>query len=162
MSWGDAAGRLRHGRRCAPGAGPLRVRDGSVRPEHVEGTFAGDAFVVYAGPGDDLGRARAVGYADLSAQRRGDASYGGSVYQLANGKTARLDDAKGPPYAVVADAGTGDDGQCRIYAYAPLDEAALKRLPLHRASAAIVSASSRCSLASAPSRSKSFTSGTRT
>ena len=54
VSWVDAAGRLRHGRRCAPGAGPLRVRDGSVRPEHVEGTFAGDAFVVYAGPGDDL------------------------------------------------------------------------------------------------------------
>ena len=81
-----------------------------------------------AGPGDDLGRALAVGYADLIAQRRGDASYGGAVYQLANGKTARLDDAKGPPYAVVADAGTGDDGQCRIYAYAPLDEAAVAAL----------------------------------
>ncbi|KAH8094378.1 helicase [Aureococcus anophagefferens] len=81
-----------------------------------------------AGPGDDLGRALAVGYADLIAQRRGDASYGGSVYQLANGKTARLDDAEGPPYVVVADAGTGDDGRCRIYAYAPLDEAAVAAL----------------------------------
>ena len=37
VSWVDAAGRLRHGRRCAPGAGPLRVRDGSVRPPLTDG-----------------------------------------------------------------------------------------------------------------------------
>ena len=70
------------------------------------------------GPGDALGAALAVGFRDLIAQRRGDASYGGTVYLLANGKTARLDAADGPEFIVVADAGTGDDGQCRIYAYA--------------------------------------------
>ena len=72
------------------------------------------------GPGDALGAALAVGFRDLIAQRRGDASYGGTVYLLANGKTARLDAADGPEFIVVADAGTGDDGQCRIYAYASI------------------------------------------
>ena len=72
------------------------------------------------GPGDALGAALAVGFRDLIAQRRGDASYGGTVYLLANGKTARLDAADGPEFIVVADAGTGDDGQCRIYAYATI------------------------------------------
>lgn len=71
--------------------------------------------------GDALGAALAVGFRDLIAQRRGDASYGGTVYLLANGKTARLDSADGPDFLVVADAGTGDDGQCRIYAYATID-----------------------------------------
>ena len=38
------------------------------------------------GTGDALGAALAVGFRDLIAQRRGDASYGGTVYLLANGK----------------------------------------------------------------------------
>ena len=80
----------------------------------------------------DLGAALAKGFPDLIAQKRGRASYGGVVYQLANGKTARLDDAASasaaspPEFAVVADAGTGDDGQCRIYAYAPLSREAVE------------------------------------
>uniref|UniRef100_A0A7S4E7K8 ATP-dependent helicase HrpB n=1 Tax=Pelagomonas calceolata TaxID=35677 RepID=A0A7S4E7K8_9STRA len=78
------------------------------------------------GPGDALGAALAVGFRDLIAQRRGDASYGGTVYLLANGKTARLDAADGPDFIVVADAGTGDDGQCRIYAYATIDREELE------------------------------------
>ena len=76
--------------------------------------------------GDALGAALAVGFRDLIAQRRGDASYGGTVYLLANGKTARLDAADGPEFIVVADAGTGDDGQCRIYAYAKIDREELE------------------------------------
>jgi ATP-dependent helicase HrpB len=78
------------------------------------------------GTGDALGAALAVGFRDLIAQRRGDASYGGTVYLLANGKTARLDAADGPDFIVVADAGTGDDGQCRIYAYATIDREELE------------------------------------
>ena len=78
------------------------------------------------GPGDALGAALAVGFRDLIAQRRGDASYGGTVYLLANGKTARLDASDGPEFIVVADAGTGDDGQCRIYAYATIDREELE------------------------------------
>mmetsp|Transcript_22889 Transcript_22889/g.68704 ORF Transcript_22889/g.68704 Transcript_22889/m.68704 type:complete len:856 (-) Transcript_22889:16-2583(-) len=79
------------------------------------------------GAPDALGAALAVGYLDLIGQRRGDASYGGTVYLLANGKTARLDERDGPAFLVVADAGTSDDGQTRIYAYAAIDETELRR-----------------------------------
>ena len=73
-----------------------------------------------------LGAALAVGFRDRIPQRRVDASYGGTVYLLANGKTARLDASDGPEFIVVADAGTGDDGQCRIYAYATIDREELE------------------------------------
>ena len=114
VSWVDAAGRLRHGRRCAPGAGPLRVRDGSVRPEHVEGTFAGDAFVVYAGPGDGLAANADVVAADAAGAIAVAGWYAASDREPARGRVVRVADGprrgpldwlRGTPRGLAATAG---------------------------------------------------------
>ena len=136
VSWVDAAGRLRHGRRCAPGAGPLRVRDGSVRPEHVEGTFAGDAFVVYAGPGDDLAANADVVAADAAGAIAVAGWYAASDREPARGRVVRVADGprrgpldwlRGTPRGLAATAGAAAAAEVaapkprRTYAYARVD-----------------------------------------
>ena len=72
---------------------------------------------------DSLGTALLPGFIDLVAQRKGDASYGGSLYSLSLGRTARLDGYQNdaPDFAVVIDTSTGDDGKARIRSFASID-----------------------------------------
>jgi len=65
------------------------------------------------------------GFIDLIAERKSDASYGGSTYLLSLGRSARLerdDDTSHPPYAVVAETSTGDDSKVRIRAFAAISK----------------------------------------
>lgn len=73
-----------------------------------------------------LGQALLPGFIDLVAERKGDASYGGSMYMLSLGRSARLDDiCNAPEYLVVVDTSTSDDGKARIRAFAPVDKESL-------------------------------------
>ncbi|KAL9185797.1 hypothetical protein ACHAXT_003574 [Thalassiosira profunda] len=78
---------------------------------------------------DCAGIALLPGFIDLIAQRKGDASYGGSTYMLSLGQSARLD---GKPdegeYILVVDTSTGDDGKTRIRSYAKIDSAVLQEV----------------------------------
>ena len=70
------------------------------------------------GTGDALGAALAVGFRDLIAQRRGDASlrrHGLSAGQWQDGASRRPD---GPEFLWSRTRGPATTGQCRIYAYA--------------------------------------------
>jgi ATP-dependent helicase HrpB len=67
------------------------------------------------------------GFIDLIAQRKGDASYGGSLYMLSLGQSARLDEKHDEgEYIIVVDTSTGDDGKTRIRSYLKIDESNLK------------------------------------
>ena len=73
-----------------------------------------------------VGEALLPGFIDLVAERKGDASYGGSTYMLSLGRSARLDDANNSPdFVVVAETTTGDDGITRIRSYAPISKESL-------------------------------------
>eukprot|EP00957_Ditylum_brightwellii_P129291 9862471-Ditylum_brightwellii.AAC.1 len=82
-----------------------------------------------------LGEALLPGYIDLVAQKRGDASYGGSTYMLSLGRSARLDKPRGnssnsdaaPNFAIVLDTSTGDDGKTRIRSYVTIHDGILRR-----------------------------------
>lgn len=74
-----------------------------------------------------IGRSLLAGFIDLIGERKGDASYGGSTYLLSLGRSARLDSdadssADSPPFVVVADTSTSDDGKVRMRAYAAVDK----------------------------------------
>ena len=74
-----------------------------------------------------VGRALLPGFVDLIAQRKGDASYGGSLYMLSLGQSARLDDKREEgEYVLVVDTSTGDDGKVRIRKYCKLSIDLLK------------------------------------
>lgn len=70
----------------------------------------------------NLGLAVLPGFVDLLAERKGDASYGGSTYLLSLGRSARLEDVQDASlqYLVVLDTSTGDDGKTRIRSYVPI------------------------------------------
>lgn len=69
-----------------------------------------------------LGEALLPGFKDLIAQRKGDASYGGSTYMLSLGQSARLDNKRGEgDYIIVIDTSTGDDDKTRIRSYVNID-----------------------------------------
>eukprot|EP00980_Cylindrotheca_fusiformis_P024712 scaffold12324_cov144-Cylindrotheca_fusiformis.AAC.7 len=69
-----------------------------------------------------LGLAVLPGFVDLVAERKGDASYGGSTYLLSLGRSARLDDIRDVSlqYLVVLGTSTGDDGKARIRSFVPI------------------------------------------
>jgi len=78
---------------------------------------------------DRIGEALLPGFIDLVAERKGDASYGGSTYMLSLGRSARLDDNRNSPdYMVVTETSTGDDGIARIRSYASISKETLKRV----------------------------------
>ena len=82
-----------------------------------------------------LGQVLLPGFIDLVAERKGDASFGGSVYMLSLGRSARLDDcqtAPAPNYLVVVDTSTSDDGKTRIRAFAPIDKDVLLNMAVER------------------------------
>jgi ATP-dependent helicase HrpB len=69
-----------------------------------------------------VGPALLPGFVDLIAQRKGDASYGGSTYMLALGRSARLDGKTDEgEYVIVVDTSTSDDGKTRIRSYSKID-----------------------------------------
>jgi ATP-dependent helicase HrpB len=72
-----------------------------------------------------IGPALLPGFIDLIGERKGDASYGASTYLLSLGRSARLDNygasnVEIPPYVVVVETSTGDDGKVRIRAFAAI------------------------------------------
>ena len=80
-----------------------------------------------------LGQALLPGFIDLVAERKGDASYGGSTYMLSLGRSARLDDIRdAPEYVVVVDTSTSDDGKARIRSFAPIDKTILLDMAVER------------------------------
>lgn len=73
------------------------------------------------------GTALLPGFIDLIAKRKGDASYGGSTYELSLGSSARLDDRRdSSDYILVIDTTTGDDGKTRIRSYVDIDSSTLR------------------------------------
>jgi ATP-dependent helicase HrpB len=80
-----------------------------------------------------LGTALLPGFIDLVAQRKSDASYGGSTYMLSLGRSARLDGVRdGSEFVVVVDTSTGDDGTARIRSYAGITKDALTAVAVER------------------------------
>jgi len=77
-----------------------------------------------------IGEALLPGFVDLVAERKSDASYGGSTYMLSLGRSARLDGIQrdAPDYIVVADTTTSDDGIARIRSYASIGSEVLHRV----------------------------------
>ena len=73
------------------------------------------------------GTALLPGFIDLIAKRKGDASYGGSRYELSLGQSARLDDRRdASEYILVIDTSTGDDGKTRIRSYVDIESSTLR------------------------------------
>lgn len=73
------------------------------------------------------GTALLPGFIDLIAKRKGDASYGGSRYELSLGQSARLDDRRdASEYILVVDTSTGDDGKTRIRSYVDIESSTLR------------------------------------
>ena len=81
-----------------------------------------------------LGQVLLPGFIDMVAERKGDASYGGTTYMLSLGKSARLDnddDGGGSPatssldYIIALETSTSDDGIVRIRKYVPIDKQSL-------------------------------------
>ena len=73
------------------------------------------------------GTALLPGFIDLIAKRKGDASYGGSRYELSLGQSARLDDRRdSSDYILVIDTTTGDDGKTRIRSYVDIESSTLR------------------------------------
>jgi ATP-dependent helicase HrpB len=82
---------------------------------------------------DATGESLLPGFIDLVAERKADASYGGSTYMLSLGRSARLDDTRdSPEYIVVTETTTGDDGIARIRSYASISSEALHRMATER------------------------------
>jgi ATP-dependent helicase HrpB len=80
-----------------------------------------------------LGLALLPGFIDLVAQRKSDASYGGSTYMLSLGRSARLDSVRdAAEFVVVVATSTGDDGTARVRGFASIDEAALLDVAVER------------------------------
>ena len=79
---------------------------------------------------DKIGEALLPGFIDLVAERKSDASYGGSTYMLSLGRSARLDGIRdsAPDFVVVAETSTGDDGIARIRSFASINSEALHRV----------------------------------
>ncbi|KAL7544105.1 hypothetical protein ACHAXR_013583 [Thalassiosira sp. AJA248-18] len=78
---------------------------------------------------DHVGTVLLPGFIDLIAQRKGDASYGGSTYMLSLGQSARLDGKQDEgEYIIVVDTSTGDDGKTRIRAYSKIDSKHLREV----------------------------------
>lgn len=78
---------------------------------------------------DRVGSVLLPGFVDLIAQRKGDASYGGSTYMLSLGQSARLDGKSDEgDYVIVVDTSTGDDGKTRIRSYCKLDPTTIKKV----------------------------------
>lgn len=97
----------------------------------VENVLSGSADL--AKVANALGRTLLPGFIDLVAERKGDASFGGSVYMLSLGRSARLDDIQtAPNYLVVADTSTSDDGKTRIRAFVPIDKDVLLNMAEER------------------------------
>ena len=95
-------------------------RIGSNAKKAVEAAMAGDIDVGQVT--EALGEALLPGFIDLIAQRKGDASYGGSTYMLSLGQSARLDNRRDEgDYIIVVDTSTGDDDKTRIRSYANID-----------------------------------------
>ncbi|CAJ1963843.1 unnamed protein product [Cylindrotheca closterium] len=82
----------------------------------------------------NLGLAVLPGYVDLVAERKGDASYGGSTYLLSLGRSARLEDKQDASlqYLVVLDTSTGDDGKTRIRSYVPIPNDQLQEVAVEK------------------------------
>jgi ATP-dependent helicase HrpB len=73
------------------------------------------------------GTALLPGFIDLIAKRKGDASYGGSRYELSMGQSARLDDRRdASEYILVIDTTTGDDGKTRVRSYVDIEPSTLR------------------------------------
>ncbi|KAL3778040.1 hypothetical protein ACHAWO_010276 [Cyclotella atomus] len=84
---------------------------------------------VAADVSERVGSALLPGFVDLIAQRKGDASFGGSTYMLALGQSARLDEKSDEgDYVIVVDTSTGDDGKTRIRSYCKLDPSTIKNV----------------------------------
>ena len=80
-----------------------------------------------------VGLALLPGFIDLIAQRKCDASYGGSTYMLSLGQSARLDSKSDEgEYLIVVDTSTGDDGKTRIYSYAKIDASTLESVAVEK------------------------------
>ena len=80
-----------------------------------------------------VGEALLPGFIDLVAQRKSDASYGGSTYMLSLGRSARLDGVRdAAEFAVVVDTSTGDDGTARIRSFAAVSRDALMKVAVER------------------------------
>jgi ATP-dependent helicase HrpB len=80
-----------------------------------------------------VGEALIPGFIDLVAQRKSDASYGGSTYMLSLGRSARLDGVRdAAEFAVVVDTSTGDDGTARIRSFAAVSRDALMKVAVER------------------------------
>ena len=80
-----------------------------------------------------IGEALLPGFIDLVAQRKGDASYGGSTYMLSLGRAARLDGVRSAcDFCVVVDTSTGDDGTARIRSFAAISEAAVRGVAVEK------------------------------
>lgn len=76
---------------------------------------------------EHVGKALLPGFIDLIAQRKGDASYGGSTYMLSLGQSARLDDRQDEgEYVIVVDTSTGDDGKTRVRSYSKIESSVLQ------------------------------------
>jgi ATP-dependent helicase HrpB len=79
------------------------------------------------------GTALLPGFIDLVAQNKGDASYGGSRYELSLGQSARLDDRwDAGDYILVIDTSTGDDGKTRIRSYVEIDSSTLRDVAVEK------------------------------
>jgi ATP-dependent helicase HrpB len=81
-----------------------------------------------------LGLAVLPGFVDLVAERKSDASYGGSTYLLSLGRSARLDDIRDVSlrYLVVLGTSTGDDGTARIRSFVSIEEPDLQAVAVEK------------------------------
>jgi len=80
-----------------------------------------------------VGEALQPGFIDLVAQRRGDASYGGSSYMLSLGQSARLDGKQDEgEYILVVSTSTGDDQKIRIRQYCKIDLKSLLNVAIEK------------------------------
>ena len=99
----------------------------------IQGVFDGKVSAVDVS--NALGEALLPGFIDLVAQRKSDASYGGSSYMLANGRSARMDGVRdAAEFAVVVDTSTGDDGIARIRSFATINRENLLGVAVERES----------------------------
>jgi len=80
-----------------------------------------------------VGEALLPGFIDLVAQRRGDASYGGSSYMLSLGQSARLDGKQDEgEFILVVSTSTGDDQKIRIRQYCKIDLKSLLNVAIEK------------------------------
>ena len=107
------------------------ARIGKAAKQAVYDTLDGD--ITIQDVTKNLGRALLPGFIDLVAERKGDASYGGSSYLLSLGRSARLDGIRdASDFAVVIDTSTGDDSKARIRSFASIDKENLLELAVEK------------------------------